>query len=296
MPPTRRALLAALAACGLAGCNTGPRDDDPTPARTTVTAPETTRSGPDTTATPEDATAATATDEPTAGGADARTRADAEVDVAVASAFDSYFHRNGADLVSVAGDDAQYLLAEVSVRGTAPPAEEFAVRAGANAYPMTYEPRRSAADPPSPFDPGERYRDGEAGRSGWLAAALPPSLPAAPAVTFRDRSWPVPEDLSRRLTDPASSFSVTGFEAPDRVRPGEPYSVRLTVRNDGGDGTFWAALNWAGERTVTTVELAVPGGGRGRWQATVDVDPRGSTTMALVTPGRTVERTVTVDG
>lgn len=295
MPPTRRALLAALAASGLAGCSTGPGTgaDGSTPDGTTTasratTAPGTTSSDADT------ATAADPEDPPDTGGTttDAEAMA-ADVDLGVAAAFDSYFYREGPELVAVAGDGEQYLLAELSVpEGVAPAAGQFAVEAGDTAYPMTYEPR-GAVPEVGPFDQGRRYRSG---RSGWLAAALSTSLPAAPAVTFRERSWPVPDGPARRLTDPAPSFSVTSFEAPGRVRPGDPYEVRLTLRNDGGAGSFRAALNWAGERTVTTVELDVPAGGRARWQAGADVPPGDATAMALVTTGRTIERSVTVDG
>ena len=283
MPPTRRALLAALAT-GLAGCSTDPGTEvDTTTESRTTTATRTTSS--DTTATtgPQDPPDTAGT---TAGGQ----AATAAVDVDAAAVFDSYFFQRGPELLAVAGGGEQYLLAEVAASEGSAPGGEFAVRSGGATYPMTYEPPAPDA---GPFGRGVRYR---ASRSGWLAAALPPSLPAAPVVTFREQTWPVPDGPARRLTDPAPSFTVTSFEAPGRVRPGSSYSVRLTVRNDGGPGTFRAALNWAGERTVATVEQELSGGGRLRWQAGADVPPGDATAMALVTPGETVERRVTVEG
>ena len=271
MPRTRRALLAALpAVVGLAGCSTDPGGDttpDGATATTAATPAETTP--PDTTTTTE-ATAAS-------------------VELEVTAAVESYLYRQGPGLLAVAGGDEQYLLAEVAVGGGTPEPGEFTVRSSGVTYPMTHEPR-------GPVEAGpfgrSRYRGG---RAGWLAAALPPSLPAAPVVTYRGRSWSVPEGITRRLTDPAPSFSVTAFEAPERVRPDESYSVRLSVRNDGGAGRFRAALNWAGERTIATVDLELPAGGRARWQAGADVPPGDATAMALVAPGRTVERAVTVE-
>lgn len=162
----------------------------------------------------------------------------------------SFVHIEGVDHGNVVDGDRWYAFVTLSASGKTPPDPaafslvDDAVDRGA------WTDFETDASNISAHRDGDAYLITDEHTTGWVGIDVPyGATPPAPAIELeRDGDavarWPLPESAGERLQAEPPDFAVESIDAPDSSHRDEPFDVDVTVRNDGGPGTFRAVLNY----------------------------------------------------
>ena len=297
--PSRRSLLGSLGVLLTAGCSQQSQADSQAPADTSTTTRTTTTTS-DTIHAPTrlEWGASTTYD----GSTVTATSTWSQHSVITLTTPDSFGARR------FDGNQLLFVVIDVDGDDPVPQPGDFAIDVGGERYPgwtsyeglHTYRFRLGASN--TAYDP-EGPTEG-----GWVGFALPEQLEANGATlrlqfageTEGATHWPLPAEVRDGLRAPPPEFHLESVETPDSLGASEPAEVTLTASNQGeGSGTFRAAVNEAGPQYMGhAVRVQIPPGERRTASVTI-VGPQGtdasSTTVRIVTPDRTVSRTISVE-
>ena len=257
--PSRRDLLAAFGTAAVAsGCLGSPSGS--AADSTGTDAPPATESTSNPTASPS------ATPESNQVG-DTVTLGAVDMTVDRVVVQDSLVHAASPDSMNVDTQTGErYVLAEISVAGSNPPAAAaFSLLADGDAvatggtlgFGFYGGPRRT-----------HYHRDGD---GGWVNFVVPASMDVQLAsVAVENARWSLGERTVERLRDPLAEFELVEFAVPRAVTPDTRFEAAVTVENVGDvAGTFRGVLNVAGGKYAMypyPFALDVPPGERGTWR------------------------------
>jgi hypothetical protein len=194
-----------------------------------------------------------------------------EVAPTAVAADSSFVHIDGVDHGNVVDGDRWFAFVTLSAAGDAPPdpgafslVDDAVDRAAWTDFEMDASNISAHRD-------GNAYLITDEHTTGWVGIDVPyGATPSAPAIELeRDGDavarWPLPESAAERVQAEPPDFAVESIDAPDSNPHDEPFDIDVTVRNDGGPGTFRAVVNYteplydndAGETSVVTHSVSV---------------------------------------
>lgn len=296
--PSRRRFIAGLGAVGLAGCLSAPSgSDSKTTTRTTnSTTTRTTSSTAETVSMPRYV--------PWGERVDV---AEHTIEPETAWVQHSTMYMETPDTLGVADfGNRQTLFVSLSVVSEDPPSpSRFGVRAGSDYQPITeFDGTGGFSIAPDQGGRGRMYTPEDS--SGWISTKLPTAIGSeTPRLTFAPEGvhgmvqWDLPEPVNGRLRQQPPDFSVDTVELPSSVPSGQPFTVSMTVRNDGGPAPFRMVVNEHGPNAYVPHTAIEAIQGDATSAVAIEVDPYGSEpgdelSMQLVTVPMEREFTVTV--
>jgi len=160
----------------------------------------------------------------------------------------AFVHLRNVDHGGVVGSARWFCFVTVSGDGTGLPSPaDFGLRFGGGRRRgwTSYEVRERAI---SVHRDVRAYLHDEDATTGWIGVTVPYDV-ADPALELvRDGEpvarWSLPGAAVDRLQSDPPAFTVESVTAPETASPEEPFDVEVTVRNDGGAGTFRGVLNY----------------------------------------------------
>jgi hypothetical protein len=151
-------------------------------------------------------------------------------------------HVQSTDYNGVMADEAWYVFVTVETSVDCPGATEFRLRTANGEYePLAADGdcRRRQID----YVEGEAYRPDEEA-DGWLLFTVPYDDGTNARLALGRTTWTLRELHRERLRAEPPAFTLTVVKTPAEPRHDRPFGARLTVANDGGDGTFRGAFNY----------------------------------------------------
>ena len=143
---------------------------------------------------------------------------------------------------AICAADAWYVFITVERSAGEPDAESWRLETTADTYqPVavvedSYRRRQIASVNGSQYDPPRR---------GWLLFRVSYADPVERATLRRgDSRWRLPPAAVERLRAQPPAFELLDATPPERPAADEPFDVAITVRNEGGAGTFRGAFNF----------------------------------------------------